>query len=115
MNIIGFQCIVSIALATSVLAKMESVKFNSGLASELRSEITFKRVASSNFGRKTSSSIQCASACATEVSCMSVYKDGDACVFGVHDVNVFEQGEVVTVDASKVLKVKGRAFKTDSY
>ena len=115
MNIIGFQCIVSIALAQSVIANIESVKFNSGLASELRSAINFKRVASSHFGRISSSSIQCASACATEVSCMGVYKDGDSCVFGVHDVNVFEQGEVVTVDASKVLKVKGRLFKTDSY
>ena len=71
--------------------------------------ISYKRVGSSFFGRSGRfSHLQCVFKCTTEDNCKSVYIDGQACVFGVDDVTVFEEGEVVAPDPSQVLRVKGK-------
>ena len=99
--------VVSVVLKT-VVSTIITAKYSTASAAELHHGIYYKRVGSSYFGRgRRISQLQCAKECMNEDNCKSVHVDGEACVFGVDDVTVFEEGEAVTPDPSQVLRVKG--------
>ena len=89
---------------------MEKTKFYKGFAMHPYSGMFYKRMAGWHFGPGPINSVQCAFNCLNEEDCKSVYVDGEACVFGVDYVTVFEEGERVTPDQSQVVRVKGRIF-----
>ena len=88
------------------------VKFSTESLAEQESGVWCKRVESSYFGHMPLNSMQCVFACTIEDNCVSFYKHGEACVFGVDDVTAFEGGDAVIPDPSQLLRVKGnRCFE----
>ena len=84
------------------------VKFLTESVAEQQNGTTYKRVRSSYFDEIQPNLVQCAFTCTDEGNCKSVYVDGGACVFGVDDVTMFEEGELVTPDPGQLLKIKGK-------
>ena len=91
----------------AVSANIGTAQFSTESVAEQQIGLSYKRVGSSYFGRgRRISQLQCAKVCMNEANCKRVYVDGEACVFGVDDVTAFEEGELVSPDPRKALKVK---------
>ena len=87
-------------------------KFSSESVAEQQNGIIYKRVSSTYFEQGQPNLVQCAFPCTDHNNCKSVHMNNGACVFGVDDVTVFEEGELVTPDPGQVLRVKGKkAFR----
>ena len=83
------------------------VKFSTESVAEQENGVWYKIVESSYFGHMPPNSMQCVFACTIEDNCVSFYKYGEACVFGLDDVTAFEGEKVVMPDTSQLLRVKG--------
>ena len=103
----GISFILIFAVLNPAFSTSTWVKFSIHSVCEQHNGVFYKRVGSSYFGQMSPNSMQCTFACTNEKNCVSYYKHGEACVFGVDDVTTFEEGEVITPDPSQLLRVKG--------
>ena len=110
MNLVFCTVLFVFISSRNVSANIEKAKFYSESVSNQQSEIFYKRMAGWHFGPAPINSVQCAFACKKNDNCKSVHVDGEACVFGVHDVTAFEEGELVTPNQSQNIRIKGKFF-----
>ena len=111
MNIITVMLILVSVILKTVFSTTVATVFSKESVAEQQSEIYYKRVESSYFGKVPVNLVLCAFTCTNEDNCRSIHIDGEACVFGVYDVIAFAEGEMVTPDSSQVLRIKSKTVK----